>query len=129
MNTYLPAPIVVNNNNLDLRSSTSARTTVTALSMSKTDGLEEGKAIFAIALVIAVWFFSIPTEFRRARLCSEADSAIYEQCLTPSQFATGVSEYYKNGGGIKFDFSIDPGTLEANEDLRQALFEKGLAGL
>jgi hypothetical protein len=97
--------------------------------MSKTDGLEEGKVILGIALVIAVWFFSIPTEFRRAHLCSEADAAIYEQCLTPSQFATGVSEYYENGGGIKFDFSIDPGTLETNEELRQVLFERATAGV
>mmetsp|Transcript_16469 Transcript_16469/g.28709 ORF Transcript_16469/g.28709 Transcript_16469/m.28709 type:complete len:179 (-) Transcript_16469:399-935(-) len=70
-------------------------------------GIERGLVLLAIALLINIWFFTIPTEFRRTRICNEFDSAAYpELCMTAEQFKTGISDYYKNGGGIKFDFSI-----------------------
>jgi hypothetical protein len=28
--------------------------------------------------------------------------------MTPEEWRTGIMEYYKNGGGVKFDFSVDP---------------------
>lgn len=71
-------------------------------------GIDRGLYIGAIVLAICVWFFSIPVEFRRTRICNEADSRDYPKlCMTPKQFTTGISDYYKNGGGIKFDFSIE----------------------
>lgn len=70
-------------------------------------GLDRGAVLLAIVLVINAWFFTIPVEFRRTRLCSEMDTAAYpEQCMTPNQFAGGIADYYREGGGIKWDFSV-----------------------
>jgi len=70
-------------------------------------GIDRGVYLWAIVIAINIWFFSIPVEFRRTRFCNEADSRDYpDRCMTSKQFTTGISEYYKNGGGIKFDFSI-----------------------
>jgi hypothetical protein len=96
------------------------RSSITALG-SKIDGTETGKVMLGFVLAICVWTFSIPVEFRRARLCSEADAAVYSQCKSASQYVSGISEYYQKGGGIQFDFSIDPNTLADNEELRQSL--------
>ena len=54
--------------------------------------------------------FSIPVEFRRARLCSEEQVRLNpdSKCMTFEMWTKGVSEYYGNGGGINFDFSVDP---------------------
>ncbi|KAG7356982.1 hypothetical protein IV203_001670 [Nitzschia inconspicua] len=71
-------------------------------------GLGRGGVLLAIALLINVWFFTIPTEFRRTRLCNETDTRAYpELCMTPKMFVSGIAEYYKTGGGINFDFSIE----------------------
>mmetsp|Transcript_15898 Transcript_15898/g.43984 ORF Transcript_15898/g.43984 Transcript_15898/m.43984 type:complete len:156 (+) Transcript_15898:32-499(+) len=71
-------------------------------------GLGRGKYLWAIAIAINIWFFSVPVEFRRTRICNEADSAAYpEKCMTGKQFREGIQSYYANGGGIKFDFSIE----------------------
>jgi hypothetical protein len=53
--------------------------------------------------------FSIPTEFRRARICTDEDVRLHpeEHCTTFASWRTGVAEYYANGGGVKFDFSIE----------------------
>jgi hypothetical protein len=73
----------------------------------KTLGLDRAAIIMPIVLLINVWFFTIPPEFRRARLCSEMDTAAYPGvCMTPKMFASGVADYYKQGGGIQWDFSI-----------------------
>ena len=61
-------------------------------------GIDRGVYLFAIVMAINVWFFSIPVEFRRTRICNEADSRDYPKlCMTPKQFTTGISDYYKNG--------------------------------
>mmetsp|Transcript_52350 Transcript_52350/g.126623 ORF Transcript_52350/g.126623 Transcript_52350/m.126623 type:complete len:200 (-) Transcript_52350:79-678(-) len=73
----------------------------------KTLGLDRAAIIMPIVLLINIWFFTIPPEFRRARMCSEMDTAAYpEQCMTPKMFASGIVDYYKGGGGIQWDFSI-----------------------
>ena len=73
----------------------------------KTLGLDRAAIIMPIVLLINIWFFTVPPEFRRARLCSEMDTAAYpEVCMTPKMFASGIVEYYKGGGGIQWDFSI-----------------------
>lgn len=88
-----------------------------------TGGMQRGAVLMAIVMTICVWMFSIPPEFRRAKLCDEKQSAVYAQCQTPQQWTQGVADYYKNGGGIHFDFSIDPGTLAENEELRKSIFK------
>ena len=73
----------------------------------KTLGLDRAAIIMPIVLLINIWFFTVPPEFRRARLCSEMDTAAYpEVCMTPKMFASGIVDYYKGGGGIQWDFSI-----------------------
>lgn len=86
---------------------------------SRVGGLKEGLAILSLSLIVSVWLFSIPTEFRRARFCSEQESAIYEQCYTVDQWTSGIADYYKNGGRVQFDFSVDPATLERNGFTRE----------
>jgi putative exporter of polyketide antibiotics len=91
-------------------------------SVGKMGGRNEGAVIFAVVFAVCIWVFSIPTEFRRARFCSEEQSATYAQCKTVGQWTSGVAAYYKSGGGVKFDFSIDPATLEENAELQKELY-------
>lgn len=71
-------------------------------------GLDRGVYLQAIAVAICIWFFTIPVEFRRTKFCSEEQTrANPEVCMTAKQFSSGIADYYKNGGGIKFDFSIE----------------------
>jgi hypothetical protein len=30
--------------------------------------------------------------------------------MTTDEWTSGIADYYKNGGGVHFDFSIDPKT-------------------
>ena len=73
-------------------------------------GLKEGFILLAVAIVASVWIFSIPPEFRRARFCTDEDVLLYpdKKCTTFQSWAKGISEYYAGGGGVDFDFSIDP---------------------
>lgn len=71
-------------------------------------GIDRGLYLWAIVLAVNVWFFSIPVEFRRTRICNEADTAQFpDRCMTANQFKSGIRDYYANGGGIKWDFSIE----------------------
>jgi len=86
---------------------------------SKIDGSREGNYLLVLALAICVWMFSIPTEFRRAHFCASNECverrAACNDCITLSEWSTGVADYYKNGGGVEFDFSIDPATKKTWE--------------
>ncbi len=74
-------------------------------------GQRRGLILFPLVLLFTVWLFTIPPEFRRAHICSEQQVIDYPgKCITPDTWINGVKEYYRNGGGIEFDFSIDPGT-------------------
>jgi hypothetical protein len=74
-----------------------------------TDGLAVGVPLLAVVLMISVWFFTIPVELRRARLCTEQQVIDNPQsrCMTWDNWTSGVADYYKNGGGLQFDFSIE----------------------
>jgi hypothetical protein len=66
--------------------------------VNETLGLGRGAVLLGLVLLINTWFFTIPPEFRRTRLCNEWDTAQYpELCMTPKGFVNGISEYYKNG--------------------------------
>ena len=70
-----------------------------------------GLALFGIVFLACVWFFTIPPSFRRSRICDDQQAAARpEVCISFSTFTNNVAEYYRNGGGIQWDFSIDPGT-------------------
>jgi hypothetical protein len=72
------------------------------------DGTNVGPYMLVATCVFAVWLFTIPTEFRRARFCSEADTLKYPTiCTTPGRWTSGIKDYYSNGGGVKFDFSVE----------------------
>eukprot|EP00581_Thalassiosira_minuscula_P011376 CAMPEP_0183730248 /NCGR_PEP_ID=MMETSP0737-20130205/32343_1 /TAXON_ID=385413 /ORGANISM="Thalassiosira miniscula, Strain CCMP1093" /LENGTH=153 /DNA_ID=CAMNT_0025962693 /DNA_START=31 /DNA_END=492 /DNA_ORIENTATION=+ len=76
---------------------------------SNIDGMREGTVILGLALLLNVWMFSIPPEFRRARFCTEEDVKLYPEkhCTTFGAWRQGVADYYANGGGVNFDFSIE----------------------
>ena len=79
------------------------------------DGVEgRGQIIFGVVLLFNIWMFSIPPYFRRVEFCTtpecEQNRAACNDCVTFSEWTAGISDYYKNGGGIHFDFSIDPKT-------------------
>jgi hypothetical protein len=88
-------------------------------------GQQRGAVILPLVLLLCIWMFSIPPEFRRAKICTTTQEqssninypARQPNCMTGQQWMTGVQEYYQNGGGIHFDFSIDPATLADNEEL------------
>ena len=71
-----------------------------------------GNVIFALALVATLWSFSIPPQLRREHICPtkscELNRVRCYDCVTKEEWLGQVSEYYKNGGGIHFDFSVEP---------------------
>ena len=74
------------------------------------DGLQTAPYLFGFILLLCVWNFTIPTEFRRARLCSEQQVRDYPEsnCKTWSQYTSGIQDYYRHGGTLfRFDFSVD----------------------
>lgn len=85
----------------------------------KMDGAGRGVYLMAIVLAINIWLFSIPPSFRRAKICvgdpAETPQVAVGDCVTSDQWIADVKDYYKNGGGIQWDFSIDPQTLAKNE--------------
>lgn len=72
-------------------------------------GIRRGTYIMGLVLLVNVWVFSIPPEFRRAKICTEEQVVQFPNsgCMTSTTWVDGVKEYYANGGGIHFDFSID----------------------
>ena len=92
------------------------------------DGKNRGYVLQTIVLSICVWFFSIPPEFRRTHFCPtsrcvENRSTCYD-CVTFGEWKVRVADYYKGGGGVHFDFSIDPATKQFNKDLMDAVLKR-----
>lgn len=90
------------------------------------DGRSVGFVLLAISLGFAVWLFTIPPTFRRAYLCPSDyfvnESTEVRECTTLREWFAGVSDYYDKGGGIQWDFSIDPETVQKNEEFLDAVF-------
>lgn len=93
-------------------------TTTTALQMSggsnpdvDTDGTEAGKYLLFLVLLVNVWAFSIPVEFRRATFCTEEQVRLNpdSHCITFENWKSGIVDYYANGGGVNFDFTVEGG--------------------
>jgi hypothetical protein len=75
------------------------------------DGMQTAPYILILVLFLCVWNFTIPVEFRRARLCSEQQvlDNPTSKCITVSNYMNGIVQYYQNGGTVfQFDFTIDP---------------------
>ena len=70
-----------------------------------------GNVLLGFALAVCIWAFSIPPELRREHFCFtdkcvENRSYCYD-CVTFGEWYGQVKEYYANGGGVHFDFSIE----------------------
>jgi hypothetical protein len=77
----------------------------------------EGKTLLFLGFFLSAWFFTVPTEFRHARICDERETAANpEVCTTPGMFGSKVVDYYKGGGGIKWDFTVADETKAFFED-------------
>lgn len=76
-----------------------------------TDGTDAGKYLLFAVLLVNVWAFSIPVEFRRARFCTEEQVRLNSDshCITFDNWKSGIIDYYANGGGVDFDFSVEEG--------------------
>jgi len=83
-----------------------------------------------IVMFLNVWMFSLPPSFRRQEICTPE---VYEQivakgnedkydCITMEMWKDSIVQYYKDGGGVVFDFSINPKTLERNKKLWESTF-------
>ena len=103
----------VSNNNI-IYNNKVVPVSTTTLSMGggsyNVDGTEEGKYILSFVFFLCVMGFSIPPEFRRARLCTEEQVAASDpssHCTTFNTWKSELAQYYKDGGGIKFDFSLE----------------------
>ena len=76
-----------------------------------TDGTERGKIIFVMSLLLCIWSFTIPVELRRSHFCFSdrcaANRVACDNCVTFKEWGNDVKNYYKNGGGVHFDFSIE----------------------
>jgi len=75
--------------------------------VNKLIGIDRGYILFVPVILVCVWSFTVPVEFRRARICNEEDSRKYPtKCMTSDQFKRGISDYYKNGtkekGSLRF---------------------------
>ena len=74
---------------------------------------KRGNILFAFSLLVCVWSFSIPPELRREHFCFsekcrlDNTAPLCYDCITFSEWTGKVADYYKGGGGIKFDFSIE----------------------
>ena len=95
----------------------------TTLNSSKNKDIEgtgRGTPILLFVLLVNLWMFSIPVHFRREVLCAVPacveNRAACNDCVTIEEWKTGITDYYRNGGGINFDFSIDPRTTAAWEE-------------
>jgi hypothetical protein len=85
-------------------------TTTTTRLYNSYDGSGRGSVILGVVFAACVWIFSIPTEFRRAHICS-ADVCVENRascynCVTGQEWMAGVKDYYQKGGGVSFDFSV-----------------------
>ena len=95
---------------------TTTTVSTTRLQQAKVDdGSARGLPILALVLLACVWTFTIPPEFRRAYICPDSCAKVEYQaapqcqtCVTGEEWVQGIKEYYQNGGGIQWDFSIDP---------------------
>lgn len=63
-----------------------------------------GAVLLGLVLLVNVWLFSIPPEFRRAEICLRESAS---DCVKLQDWASQIKAYYDAGGGVVFDFSIE----------------------
>jgi hypothetical protein len=96
------------------------------------DGRSVGFVLLGMSLLLSAWLFTIPPSFRRAYLCpsdyfaNSNDGFAQQQeqradCVPWGVWWSDVIEYYKNGGGVQWDFSVDPQTIRDNQEFLDAV--------
>ncbi|KAJ1460336.1 hypothetical protein M885DRAFT_509278 [Pelagophyceae sp. CCMP2097] len=69
-----------------------------------------GRVFLGLVLLVNVWSFSVPPEIRRAHVCTT--SVVGQKngysCVSFRDWRQSVTDYYAQGGGVHFDFSVDP---------------------
>jgi hypothetical protein len=95
------------------------------------DGRSVGFVLLGVSLLASAWLFTIPPSFRRAYLCprdyfanSNNNGIAQEQatdCVPWKVWWSDVVAYYRSGGGIQWDFSIDPQTVRDNREFLDAV--------
>jgi hypothetical protein len=97
------------------------------------DGRSVGFVLLGMSLLLSAWLFTIPPSFRRAYLCpsdyfANANGGIAQQqqeqqadCVPWGVWWSDVFEYYRNGGGVQWDFSVDPQTIRDNQAFLDAV--------
>ena len=72
---------------------------------------QRGAVLLSLTLLLNVWAFSIPVELRRDHFCfgerCAANRSRCSDCVTFKEWYGKVKEYYANGGGVQFDFSVE----------------------
>jgi hypothetical protein len=126
--TSPPSATLISTKLISLSPTNPTKTHDARLFQSKYDGSGRGKILLTIVLMGCVWLFSIPPYFRRAHLCT-TDSCVENRpscydCITFTEWRHGVMDYYRSGGGIHFDFSIDPTTKQQNARLLERIIGK-----
>ena len=82
------------------------------------DGTGRGSYLLTLVMLYVVWSFSIPVEFRRAHWCFSTTCEhnrsipLCHNCVTVGEWTGAIVEYYRNGGGIQWDFSVGEETKE-----------------
>lgn len=89
-----------------------ANQTILRQSRPDVSGRDRGVPLLILACLGSLWFFTIPPEFRRAHICGnpicvENRAACYD-CKTFGELKEEIVEYYQSGGGIQWDFTVDP---------------------
>jgi len=77
-------------------------------------GIQRGVPLLILALAWSVWSFSLPLEFRRAHFCfsdrcvEHPSANMCYDCVAFSAWTKDIVTYYQQGGGVQWDFSVDP---------------------
>ena len=122
-NHHHPRSIAVHDGEQQRRSAitkTTASTTQLQGNPDKIQGTDRGTPILIFVMAACIWIFSIPPEFRRAYICAGTpcleQRSLCNDCVTVTEWKDGILDYYKNGGGVQFDFSIDPKSKAAFDE-------------
>jgi len=98
-------------------------------------GLNVGLPALALSIALCVWLFTVPPEFRRAYICPadlyciQQPELCYKECTTWSEWFSQLSQYYRTGGGVQWDFSVDPRTVETNRQKLELLLDAAQGGI
>ena len=83
-----------------------------------------GVAVLGVVFATALWFFSVPPDIRRTRICTQEGQP---GCVDASVLLSRVADHYRSCGNpdgdpcITWDLSVDPASVEAFESALAAV--------